>query len=251
MKTTDAETSVIDEAVNSAWDKAYAHFRGEGVPANLLNWMCINKSDALTLSEVIANYRPRRILEVGTFLGFSAAVMGQLAPTSEIVTIDPNYPLSVISTRFGYESDRRVLDYAKNCFDALCVSDRITLIEGYFADRSASYLKNYVEQWGGDPRTAGKDQGEIVESAILAQDPFDMIFIDGDHSETAVYSDLMLAAKMIAPDGVIVMDDIYLEGDFSIPILAGLRRMLAEVSNNRVRPYEFFATGGMGILRLK
>lgn len=49
----------------------------------------ISGERARVLVEVVRRFRPKRILEVGTFVGYSAILMGrELGPDSEIVTIE-------------------------------------------------------------------------------------------------------------------------------------------------------------------
>ena len=42
--------------------------------------------------------------------------------------------------------------------------------------------------------------------------PIDVAFLDGDHSRTAVARELALLSSLMAPDGVIVLDDYHLGG---------------------------------------
>jgi len=120
--------------------------------------------------------RPKRILEIGTAIGFSALVMAQASPEAEIVTIDRN---------------PEMIELAKEV---------LTELSG----------------------------------------AFDIIFMDSAKSKYVEF--LPRAMELLAPNGVILMDDIFQAGEILIPIMEikrnqralerGLRRLFDEVFDN-------------------
>lgn len=52
------------------------------------------------------------------------------------------------------------------------------------------------------------DSTEVLPRMVLSGDIFDLVFIDGAHDRYTVTLDFMNAANLLAPDGVIVFDDI-------------------------------------------
>ncbi len=85
--------------------------REEGLP--------VAKRDTIALLEILCKLKaPKRILEVGTCVGFSALVMSSVCPNAHIDTID----------RYKYMIDRAKVNFEK--FHA----DNITLNEGQASD---------------------------------------------------------------------------------------------------------------------
>lgn len=68
-------------------------------------------------------------------------------------------------------------------------------------------------------------------SSLTAEKGFDMIHVDGEHSEAAVWSDLSFARNHLAPGGVIVVDD-YRHPDF--PGIASALFRFLETNNLRI-----------------
>ena len=52
-----------------------------------------------------------------------------------------------------------------------------------------------------------KEKSEDILPLLLYGELYDMIYIDGDHSLDAVYNDIKMSCKLLAKDGVIIVDD--------------------------------------------
>ncbi|MEY8513885.1 O-methyltransferase [Lactococcus taiwanensis] len=140
--------------------------------------------------------RPKRILEIGTAIGFSALVMAQASPEAEIVTIDRN---------------PEMIELAKENLSKYDHRQQIILKEG--------------------------DAQEVLTELSGA---FDIIFMDSAKSKYVEF--LPRAMELLAPNGVILMDDIFQAGEILIPIMEikrnqralerGLRRLFDEVFDN-------------------
>lgn len=124
--------------------------------------------------ELGSTVAPKRILEVGTRTGISLCQLlssyRDLSVIERIVSIDP-YD--------GYTSPNLV---KANLRRLNISSDKIEFI-------------------------VGKSQDELP-NLIAAGAEFDYILIDGDHTKSVAAEDLHMARKLLAPNGVILFDDI-------------------------------------------
>jgi predicted O-methyltransferase YrrM len=123
----------------------------------------------------------RRILEIGTFEGHFTRFLSCLFPEAEILTID--LPQRAAST--GNRS-RDVLRHYNSNFENERMERR-------------SQLRNCVNV----------TQME-ADSALLHRrsDTFDLIWIDGDHKFPVLAWDFINSLRLLAPAGVIAVDDI-------------------------------------------
>lgn len=120
-----------------------------------------------------------RILEIGTFDGVTAQLLGYLFPSSEINTID--LPSEKIQQNLEYS-------YAFN--NSKFISERNERI------RQSANVK-LVEK-------------NSLELTLLNQQ-FDLIWIDGDHSFPTVAVDITNAIRMLRDGGYLLCDDVYLD----------------------------------------
>ncbi|MGM9885694.1 MAG: O-methyltransferase [Lactococcus sp.] len=151
--------------------------------------------------------QPKRILEVGTAIGFSALMMAQAAKEAEIVTIDRNPEMIALA-----KENLATYDHLK----------QIQLLEGDAAD----VLSELTAQQASD------DHGDSHR--------FDLIFMDSAKSKYVEF--LPMALSLLTENGVILMDDIFQAGEILTPIMEikrsqralerGLRRLFDEVLNN-------------------
>ena len=120
----------------------------------------------------------RRVVELGVYEGSSAVVLCQiLGPDADLHLVDP----------FGHHPD--------------------ALRAGWAATESAT--RRVVA------RAARKDGPRVVWHVAFSADvarawdggPVDLVFVDGDHSETGVRSDWELWNPLVAPGGVMLFHD--------------------------------------------
>ena len=119
--------------------------------------------------------RPRRVLELGTHLGISAAHLGRaLARTDaegrghgELVTL---------------EGAPALADLARAHLDALAIGDRVEVVTGRFAD--------------------------TLPGVLASRGPFDLVFIDGHHEEEAAFAYATQIRARLAPGALVVLDDV-------------------------------------------
>ena len=66
----------------------------------------VRKETEKLLVEVLKKYKPKKILEIGTFLGYSASLMSEVCPESQIVTLEKN--------KANFDDARKNLQDCKN-----------------------------------------------------------------------------------------------------------------------------------------
>jgi catechol O-methyltransferase len=130
------------------------------------------------LDNALHQKKPRRILELGTYCGYSALRMAIAAPDAQIVSIEFSEANASIANR--------ILKYAG-------VADRITIVVGTLGDGGA---------------TAGKLRDDFRAS----EDPFDFVFIDHDKDQYLPDLELLLAEGMLALQCIAVADNVKFPG---------------------------------------
>ena len=175
-----------------------------GLPRELVNYICISPKDAEVLADIVASRQPERILEVGTFIGFSTAFIATVAGVrSNVVSVDPGFPLSIHGDKLAIPDPRRTTEIAQLLTAAMGVDQRIELVSGYYS--CVSQPETLAE-----PIRQGVSVSEIpVVGPVDARfHDFDLVFIDGDHLRSSVASDLNLATQQLTADGAVVLHDI-------------------------------------------
>jgi Methyltransferase domain len=140
------------------------------------------------------------ILEIGTLYGlFSPALVKQfrqLGQFRQLTVIDPLVGHQVQTDRDeqpDFTGTPVTAEVARHNF-AVCglSADDVQLIEGYSTDPAVQ--------------------------AQISDREFAVVVVDGDHSEEGVYADLCWVETIVAPGGIVVMDD------FGDPAWAGVER---------------------------
>jgi caffeoyl-CoA O-methyltransferase len=129
--------------------------------------MMVGTLEGRLLSAVVAMLRPRSVLEIGTFTGYSALSMAEaLPPGGHVVTCDISEEHVAIARRHIAASP--------------------------FADRIEIRL------------------GPALDTIETLPGPFDLVFIDADKPAYSAYYEATL--PKLAPDGVIVVDNVLWSG---------------------------------------
>lgn len=190
----------------------------------MLTYISISPQEAMDLVDWVRQSRPRRILEVGAFVGVSSAVLALSAgEDSLLVTVDPGFPVTVEGQRFGcveYRPSRYFRGLVHRHFNT---ASRVKEVPGYYSCvPCAGTLAG--------PRQLGVDVEAIPVVGQFAEvfGPFDMVFIDGDHYATSVHSDLQLVASQLAAGGTIFLHDFI--GNWQDEVRAGTERFLESFS---------------------
>jgi predicted O-methyltransferase YrrM len=116
-----------------------------------------------------------------------------------------------------------------------------------------------IDNWcyGGSAQSVAKLLGELSYKAHIAtgdsrselpklSSPFDMIFVDGDHTAEGAWFDMQESLRLLKPDGVMVVDDLdHQEYPF-------LREVVTRFANENNLTLEIHSVHtGVGVLRRK
>ncbi|MEO0559950.1 MAG: class I SAM-dependent methyltransferase [Bacteroidota bacterium] len=119
--------------------------------------------------------QPRRVLELGTNLGISAAYLGLAMRRTE-------QEGGVSGHLVTLEGAPSLADLSHRHLDELAISDRVEVITGRFVDT----LPNVLDAHG----------------------PFDLVFIDGHHEEDAAFSYANSIRPHLTPSALVILDDV-------------------------------------------
>ncbi|PTU31371.1 O-methyltransferase [Stenotrophobium rhamnosiphilum] len=140
----------------------------------------INVGDekGLILDAAVERAKPSRILELGTYCGYSALRMAAAAPTARIVSIEFNAENAKIA--------RRIFEHAG-------VSSRVTVVVGTLGD-------------------GGKTASALNQEQNFAAGTIDLVFVD--HDKNAYLPDLKLIMRegWLRRGGLVVADNIKFPG---------------------------------------
>ena len=125
-----------------------------------------------TLKLFVYMARAKRILEVGMFTGYSALAMAEALPEDGEI--------------IACEVDQYVTDFARACFDESPHGSKIKV-------EVAPAL-------------------ETMQKLAVAQESFDLVFIDADKQEYIDYFKLLLDKDLLSSGGFILVDNTLLQG---------------------------------------
>ena len=147
--------------------------------------------------------KPKRILEIGTAVGFSALFMAECLPGAEITTL---------------EMDPERVSEARENIRKAGAEDHITVIEGDAAEilRTMSSVQRIDD--GMVSRTDEKNEKVLRVPERETQDMensgygvgFDFVFIDAAKAQYGEY--LTLVLPMLSPEALIVSDNVLQDG---------------------------------------
>jgi caffeoyl-CoA O-methyltransferase len=121
--------------------------------------------------------RARQILDIGMFTGYSALAMAEALPDDGRLV--------------ACEIDSYVADFARNLFEQSAHGNKIDI-------RLGAAL-------------------ETLNQLAIAQDSFDLVFIDADKKEYGLYFQTLLDNNLLAPHGFICVDNTLLQGQPYLP----------------------------------
>ena len=160
----------------------------------------INVGDekGLILDSAVATAKPARVLELGTYCGYSALRLAIAAPTARIVSIEFSAANAAIA--------RRILDHAG-------VSSRVTVVEGTLGD-------------------GGKTIDALRKSHGFGAGSVDLVFID--HAKDVYLSDL----KLIMEQGWLRRGALVVADNIKFPGAPDYRAYMVENEGKRWRSIE-------------
>ena len=158
----------------------------------------IRKETQSFLKTMITLLKPRRILEIGTAVGFSSLLMCEFAPVDcRIVTIENYAPRIPI---------------ARENFKRMGREEQITLVEG----DAVEVLQELVEQLelhDISPSTVCNEQLELhdINPSTEHSEQYDLIFMDAAKAQYPMY--LPYTIKLLKPGGVLLTDNVLQDGE--------------------------------------
>jgi len=210
------------------WQRVYDYFVGIGFPDDLLDFVCVHSNEAAQIVDLIEEKNPGSILEIGTFIGLSTGVIALAsAPTSTLVAVDPNLPVEILSKKVDYYESREAFWFLRNMLEHFGLCQKVLLLEGYFSCLSSSYTERFVAL-GGDPALIDAKKVPIIGEKVRQFAPYDLVFIDADHSAESVYNDLSLVHHSLSEDGIIVLHDLDVRGNWGRHVRAGIAKFLQD-----------------------
>lgn len=218
------------------WEAAFDYLMSLGIPEPVLRMTCIPSEDADQLINLLQERAPRKILEIGTFVGLSTSVLLQASASStQLVCVDPDLPVTVQSGAFGHVENRGAYTFLRQVLEHFRKAERTVLLAGFFSSVSRGD-RAQLEHLGIDPDSVG-----IIGARALDLGPFDMVLVDGDHFADSVYEDLSALHGHLAPNALVVLHD--LTGGWQTEVQAGVRRFLGDHPE-----YAFTVRDNLGLL---
>jgi len=140
-------------------------------------------SEHLIIFSAISNssYKPKRILEIGTYDGKTAAVLSYLFPDSEITTIDLKDNDPIFKSTYNRSSNLKAFIKTRN--DNLRKNKNIKFIQC--------------------------NSLELTQKNFLKMQ--DLIWVDGDHVYPTAAIDIANSIRLLNKNGILMCDDIWKE----------------------------------------
>ncbi len=149
----------------------------------------IKKEEASFLYNLIIQEKPKIVLQVGTFLGFSTLIIAEALKhngAGKIYTIDPEIPHLKISNP---------VDIARKACIERGLGDRIEFKNGWFS--SVPYSSDKAISL------------EVIGSALIQKiGTLDFVFIDGDHSIMSAISNFAVVVNFLRVNDICVIHDV-------------------------------------------
>ncbi len=154
----------------------------------------IKNDEAYMLHRLIAETKPKCVIQIGTFIGYSAAIICDALRSNgegHLICIDPEIP---------HRSEGNPVDIARLFFDQLGLDDFVTFRRGWSTARGCHYL-------GPQKRR----QIPVIGRTLIDDlpDGIDFAFIDGDHSTAYTLMDYHLIQENLNVGGTALFHDVY------------------------------------------
>ncbi|MFC0271934.1 class I SAM-dependent methyltransferase [Metabacillus herbersteinensis] len=152
--------------------------------------------------------KPLRILEIGTAFGMSAASFLKATIKLDLfVTLD----LGIYGDQLG--SSKNNIEYAKKQIHSWCKKNDISCSKVRFFKANTQPNSNGDNENNGLNVPKWHEIPELV--MLLQQENFDLVFVDGKHTEEGLLNDLKTFWRFLKPGGVILCDDLHDPNEFN------------------------------------
>lgn len=169
---TTPESPALAALARRTAERDWAGRSGDGVVLPLEQEMLSGHVEGQFLRFLVHLTRARRVLEIGMFTGYSALAMAEALPDSGELV--------------ACEMDPDVARFARECFAASPAGERISVRVGPALDTLADLARDGT--------------------------PFDLVFVDADKAGYPAYLDALLDGGLLAPHGVVAVDNTLMQG---------------------------------------
>jgi len=159
----------------------------------------ISKKRSLIIFNLLKKYKPYKILEIGSFLGFSTKIINEaLDKKCKIISVDPNVR-------------HRIFDNPRYYFDLLNKDSnnikKINKIFSRISNETGTY--DYLNY---NPKLNSKETNNILSNIEVINynyfnEKFDCCFIDGAHDYKSVLNNFSDAINVLNSGSIIIFDD--------------------------------------------
>ena len=174
---TTPESAALATLARRTTERDWSQRDGEGVVAALEQEMLSGHVEGQFLRFLVHMTRARQVLELGMFTGYSALAMAEALPSDGRVVAS--------------EIDSDVAAFARHCLAASPYGARIEIRVG--------------------------PAQTTLEQLAASDDRFDLVFVDADKASYLDYVREVLDRRLLAPDGVIAVDNTLLQGEPYLP----------------------------------
>ncbi len=174
---TTPESPALATLVRATMDRDWSRRAGGDVVVALEQEMLSGHVEGQVLKFLVHMTRARRVLELGMFTGYSALAMAEALPPDGRVV--------------ACEIDGDVAAFACECLAASSCAAKIDIRVG--------------------------PAGATLERLAAADEQFELVFVDADKPSYQAYVDAVLDSGLLAPAGVIAVDNTLLQGEPYLP----------------------------------
>lgn len=156
--------------------------------------------DAYILKRILYMYKPKTILEIGSFLGFSTRWLLEVSKNwdTRVTAIDPN-----IRHR-TFDSPRQYVEKLNSLF----YPNKLEILTGFFGSYDDHIYYDYEHY---EPKRDRSYVDQLANKRAIInknwQRKFDFIFIDGDHSYKSALNNFEIAFELLNEGGCITFHD--------------------------------------------
>lgn len=157
--------------------------------------------DAYIITNLLNEYRPASILEVGSFLGYSTRWLLESSArwNAKVTAVDPNIRHRI------FDNPRHYVEKLNSKY----LSDRLEIETAFFGKINFDIYEKYSRS---EPKLE-KEQVDLLMGKIGTIDSawnrkFDFIYVDGDHSYDSVTDNFDIAYNLINTGGHIAFHDV-------------------------------------------
>ena len=157
-------------------------------------------TDAYILMKVLHKYKPKTILEVGSFLGFSTRWLLEVSKSwkPKVTAVDPNIRHRI------YDNPRRFVEKLNCEF----YPNNLEIVTGFFGHYNDNVYHDYENY---EPRQNREYVNQLIKDREKIdkrwERKFDFIFIDGDHLYKSVMENFEIASELLNARGCIAFHD--------------------------------------------